>query len=494
MTRLRSEFRSILRAGLIVFGIGVANYSCLCSAGEKAAQGAPLLKIRIGAGGRTFATEDGKPFVPFGVNYYRPGTGWAPQLWKKFDAEATRKDFARMKQLGVNCVRVFLTYGSFFMESDSLEAEGLAKFDQLLRIAEEAGIYIHPTGPDHWEGLPPWARGDRIADERVLQALENFWKLFAQRYRGRSVIFAYDLLNEPQVAWDTPAMRAKWNRYLETRYGSAEKTAQAWRVKPDDIRWGNQPPPGAQDSPDDRQLLDYQHFREELADQWTRRQATAIKSADPQALVTVGLIQWSVPAVLPGVRQYAAFRPERQAKLLDFMEVHFYPLAAGFYDYTRPEDEDRNLAYLESVVREVAATGKPVVLAEFGWYGGGKLSVDRGAHPAATEEQQARWCRRVVETTEGMATGWLNWGFYDHPEARDCSQLSGLLTADGKPKAWAREFQTLARSLAGKPIAPARLGPRPTLDWDRAIASPKASQQFREAYLRAFKAESAKRD
>ena len=476
---------------MILTVLAVAAWLTICDrcAAEPGVLRSPLPKVRIGLGGRTFATEDGKPFAPMGVNYYRPGTGWAPKLWKQFDAEATRKDFARMKQLGVNCVRVFLTYGSFFMESDSLQPEGLAKFDQLLGIAEDAGIYIHPTGPDHWEGLPPWAGRDRIADQRVLEALDNFWKLFAQRYRGRNVLFAYDLLNEPQVAWDTPAMRAKWNRWLETRYGSAEKTAQAWRVKPDAIRWGNQPPPAAKDSPNDPQLLDYQHFREAIADEWTRRQAAAIKAADPQALVTVGMIQWSVPALLPNVRQYAAFRPERQAQWLDFMEVHVYPLAAGFYDYTRPEDEDRNLAYLESVVREVAASGKPVVVAEFGWYGGGKLTINRGVHPAASEDQQARWCRRAVETTEGLATGWLNWGFYDHPEARDVSQLTGLLTVDGKPKAWAREFHSLARSLAGKRIAPAKLGPRPTLDWDRAITSPKASQQFREEYLRAFKAQ-----
>jgi hypothetical protein len=68
-----------------------------------------LPKIRIAKDGRTFADEQGKPFVPFGVNYYRPGTGWAPQIWKTFDAEATRRDFRRMKELGVNCVRVFLT-------------------------------------------------------------------------------------------------------------------------------------------------------------------------------------------------------------------------------------------------------------------------------------------------------------------------------------------------------------------------------------------------
>jgi hypothetical protein len=284
-------------------------------------------------------------------------------------------------------------------------------------------------------------------------------------------------------------MRSKWNQWLQSHYGSAENAAKAWRVPVESIRWGQQLPPAAKDSSDATQILDYQHFREETADAWTRRQTAAIKAADPQSLVTVGMIQWSVPAVLPGVRQYAAFRPERQAKWLDFMEIHFYPLAAGFYDYTRPEDEDRNLAYLESVVREVAATGKPVVVAEFGWYGGGKLSIDRGVHPAATDQQQARYCRRAIETTEGLATGWLNWGFYDHPEARDVSQLTGLLTVDGEPKAWAREFHTLAQSLARKPIVPPKPGPRPTLDWDRAITNPKASQQFREEYYRAFQAQ-----
>jgi hypothetical protein len=482
-----------------------------CSAAEQPAAKTRLPKIRIAADGRTFETEDGKPFVPLGVNYYRPGTGWAPQLWKKFDAEATRADFARMKTLGVNCVRVFLTYGSFFMQSDALTPDGLAKFDQFLAIAEEAGIYIHPTGPDHWEGLPPWAAGDRIAEERVLRALENFWKLLAARYRDRNVIFAYDLLNEPEVRWDTPAMREKWNRWLEKQYGSAEKAATAWGKKGDSpvfatmlrtvpaktgtvpkTKTGTVPKtktgtvPAAQDAPGDRQLLDYQRFREEIADEWTRRQAAAIKSADPRALVTVGMIQWSVPAMLPGVQHYAAFRPERQAKLLDFLEIHFYPLADGFFEYAKPEDEERNLAYLESVVREVAAAGKPVVVAEFGWYGGGRLTINGGKHPAATEEQQARWCRRAIETTRGLATGWLNWGFYDHPEARDVSQLTGLLTVDGKPKAWANEFQRLSGELAGKQIPPAKLGPRPTLDWDAAVTSMKAAREFREEYYKAF--------
>jgi len=39
-------------------------------------------------------------------------------------------------------------------------------------------------------------------DIAFLEALESFWKEFAARYRGRPVIFAYDLLNEPNWGYN----------------------------------------------------------------------------------------------------------------------------------------------------------------------------------------------------------------------------------------------------------------------------------------------------
>jgi hypothetical protein len=299
------------------------------------------------------------------------------------------------------------------------------------------------------------------------------------------VVFAYDLLNEPAVPWRTTALQAKWNGWLTAHYPSAAQLAKAWEVAEDTIRWEAEGPPPLPESLGTRRLLDYQHFREEVADEWTRRQSAAIKAADPQALVTVGMIQWSVPAVLPGVQQYAAFRPDRQAPLLDFLEIHFYPLAKGFYEYS-PDDEVANLAYLESVTRETAKCGKPVVLAEFGWYGGGSPRIDGKLRRMASDEEQAKWCRRAVETTRGLATGWLNWGFYDHPESRDVSQLTGLLTSAGQPKAWSREFRSLATAFAQGPPEPPPRGSRPDLDWDRCIIAPEAGREFLRQYTEAF--------
>jgi len=470
-----------------VAAVLVFAHAGVCGASERSERPGKLPKIRVAADGKRFETAEGVPFVPFGVNYFRPGTGWAPQLWKQFDAAATKKDLALLKSMGGNCVRVFISAGSFYQKAGVLDEEGLVKFDQFLALAEEAGIYVHPTGPDHWEGSPAWARGDRFADDQSLAAEESFWRLFAARYKGRSVIFAYDLLNEPHIRWDTAAMRTGWSRWVRARYGSVAEAGKAWGV-------GGAMGEDIAAIPDVNRAgstvwnTDYQRFREDVADEWTRRQSAAIRSVDAEALVTVGFIQWTVPALMPRLDMYAAFRPERQAKHLDFLEVHFYPLERGAYEYGNAEQEQRNLAYLEAVVREVARAGKPVVVAEFGWYGGGSFPMgDRQSKPGS-EEEQARWCVRLIETTEGLAVGWLNWGFYDHPEAKDVTIHTGLLTSDGKEKAWGREFGRLAQRYRGRALKAAGVGARPDLSWDTCMTDPKAADRFREEYLKAFAA------
>jgi hypothetical protein len=456
-------------------------------AGEAAAPRLP--KVKVAKDGRTFVTEDGKPFVPFGVNYYRPGTGWAPQVWKRFDAEATRKDLARMKEMGVNCIRIFLTYHSFFNEPGVLGKDGLEKFDQLLEMAEQAGIYVHPAGPEFWEGPPKW-RPVAVADPRTLDYTVEFWKQFAARYRGRNVIFAYDLKNEPDIGWKNELIRPQWNAWLEKKYATPEALTTIWG-ETNQLDFGTIHEPEAKNALMHRKLLDFQRFREDLADEWTRRQAEAIKSVDPEALVTVGFLQTSVPSRFwSGIGDYTAFRAERQAKYLDFLEIHFYPSERGGYEYKSEEDELANLSYLEGIVREMARPGKPVVLAEFGWYGGTeKPKFDHGVHLLGTEEQQAKYLRRVVEVSAGFVTGWLNWGLYDHPEANDCSELTGLLTVGGKVKAWGKTFQTLSTKYVGTHIEPAKIGARPELDWEACITSSKAASEFRAAYFKAFLAD-----
>lgn len=460
---------------LLTRGVGRWWWAALLSCITVAEAEAPLpaktpSKIRVERKHHGFVDATGRPFMPFGVTYYRPGTGWAPQLWKQFDAEATRRDFVRLKRQGANVVRVFISFGSFFTEPGKLNPEGLSKFDQLLDLADEAGLYVHPTGPDGWEGMPPWTKDLNVfsndANEPCLKALEDYWCLFATRYRGRRTIWAYDLRNEPHLAWDTPSLRRQWAAWRNTHHQDMV------------------PVPDPKASPPAPELADYQRFRESIAEKWVARQSKAIKSADPDALVTVGLLQWSIPAQRMKIDQYTAFRPSVIAKHLDFLELHFYPLVAGAYNYGGPAAETANLAVLEAMTRECAKPGLPLVIAEFGWYGGGPLTPNG---KLATEEQQSEWCRHLLKVTSPMACGWLNWGMYDDPQAEDVSKLTGLFTVDGKEKAWGRTFRDMAQRFRANPPAH-RIPNRPDLPWAACTASGDEMEKFRQAYLAAFAA------
>ena len=88
-----------------------------------------------------------------------------------------------------------------------------------------------------------------------------------------------------------------------------------------------------------------------------------------------------------------------------------------------------------------------------------------------------------------MACGWLNWGFYDHPGARDVTEFIGLLTADGALKAWGETFRELATRFREQGLPPARLLARPDPDWSKLITDRKAPAEYLERYFQAFQAE-----
>ncbi len=96
-------------------------------------------------------TSTGEIFIPYGTNYFDPQTGWAPKLWKMFDASRVNQHFSMMSDIGVNVARVFLTAASFQPDIDKISNEGLDKLDALIEIAKRFNIRLILTGPDHWE-------------------------------------------------------------------------------------------------------------------------------------------------------------------------------------------------------------------------------------------------------------------------------------------------------------------------------------------------------
>lgn len=413
-----------------------------------AAQPGPKMGlIAVGPDGKSFIEQSsGQRYTPFGVNYYDPNTGWAPKIWRQFDPNHVTRHFEVMRDLGVNCARVFLTAATFQPDVNTIDERALAKLDTLIGIARRHGIRLILTGPDHWEGSPAYWKPDRWAGAEALKALDNFWRTLGHRYRGEPAIFAWDLLNEPHLPWFAETWRPLWNQWLQAKYETWEKLKAAWagEIKESDS-WGSIAVAEDKAGKDNPRLLDWQLFREHLADQWVRRQVEAIRQADPTHLVTVGYIQWSYPLIRTGNPSlYAAFNPQRQTRWLDFLSIHFYPLLG------RPLESkdawDKNLAYLQSVLA-YCHIGKPVVLEEFGWYGGG---APRG-QPSLTEDEQDRWIVAEIEVTRRLSDGWLSWPFADTPTSTDMSKYGGVVRFDLSHKSWAKSFTQFASSLATLP-------------------------------------------
>lgn len=476
-------------AGLPPSSVAVAAVAlCLCVgasvAEDKSAKppgAAPheLGVVSVAADGCGFVV-DGMPWAPFGVNYFDPDTGWAPKLWREFRAERVEEHFRLMSRLGVNTVRVFTTAASFIPDPPRLSDDALRKFDQLLEIAGRHSIRVHPTGPDHWEGNPAWRRRDIFTDPTALEVQVAFWKQFSRRYEKDPRIFAFDLLNEPHVRWKAPAMLEGFRGWLRSRYGTAEKLREAWGTA-GEINFESAQVPEDRAAPKSSALLDYQLYRESVAEDWVRTQVKAIRDADPSRLVTVGLIQWSVPVLLSRPSLYSAFRPSRVTGLVDFASIHFYPLYGD--PLTDTATFDRNLAYLEFVLRS-ARGDKPLVLAEFGWYGGGK--PDR--HVERRPEEQLKWNRALVQQSRNLVCGWLNWAWSDTPSSRDITKYSGLVTAESGVKPWGQAFESLAKTLST-----ARMGGKDSskvafaFEYAAAICDPAAGKRALARYAESWK-------
>ena len=93
--------------------------------------------------------------------------------------------------------------------------------------------------------------------------------------------------------------------------------------------------------------------------------------------------------------------------------------------------------------------GKPVVIQEFGWYGGG-TSRFLCALPYRSEKEHADYTRELIEALIPHANGFINWPTFDMPKANDISNHGGIFTADGKPKELAQVYAQLGGRLQGR--------------------------------------------
>jgi Beta-galactosidase len=402
----------------------------------------------------------GTPFVPTGCNYYITSSGWPPRMWGRFDRQVMRNDFARMQEIGINAIRVWLQWAAFMPEHHRLSTQALDRLAEVLAQARLCGIRVNLTGPEFWEGSPAWLTGeitggtDHIVRPAYQEAHAEFWQLFAAHIAQEPVVYAFDLANEPFVPWDGPVLRKLWNTWVSEKGWSHRTLKRRWgKFAPEDLRPGNLGPPPNRRIPGSQYLLDYQTFREETACQWLERSAKGIRQVDHHHLVTAGLHQSSCPLeeIIPS--RYTGFNPSLLKNCLDYIALHWYPfgnpMTAAIFPYDLPGRAERSLSMFLANCR-YCFVGIPVVLEEFSYYGGGSPQFWGGVLPYRTLEEQDLFSRRVIATGRESLGGWLNWPLQDTPESTDTSAFGGFYSAEGKLKPWGRSFRNFCDRLRQK--------------------------------------------
>ena len=355
---------------------------------------APLERVHVSADGRGFVMQSsGRAFTPWGFNYDHDETGRLLEDYWDAEWPKVEEDFREMKELGANVVRVHLQFGKFMRSETEPNTQALARFTQLLRLAERTRLYLDVTGLGcyHKQDVPAWY--DALDEERRWAAQANFWRAVARAGRGSHAVFCYDLMNEP-VAPHSNGVGKDW---LGPPLGGKHF-----------VQWISREGRGRE--------------RHAMARAWIQQLVRAIRAEDSAALVTVGVVDWSLPR--PGLD--SAYHPAVVAPELDFLSVHLYPERGKVGD---------SLDTLRAF-----QVGKPVVIEETFPLKCSAAEFDdffRRAQPHAAGWMGFYWgrtpdeCRRSHELTDAFMLGWLEWFQKQSGEGTEAGQPSPSPEGDG---------------------------------------------------------------
>ncbi|MBR2764685.1 MAG: cellulase family glycosylhydrolase [Blautia sp.] len=118
----------------------------------------------------------------------------------------TEKDFEEIASVGLNMVRIPFTWHDLTTDGQKLRPNAFRYIDWAIEMCEKYGLYavldlhgaIGSQNQDFHSGDD--AHFDLYGNEENRKKTINLWKRIADRYRNRSVVAGYDLLNECRKA------------------------------------------------------------------------------------------------------------------------------------------------------------------------------------------------------------------------------------------------------------------------------------------------------
>ncbi len=419
--------------------------------------------VRVAADRWNFETTGGTFITPLGgnmLNDQHPGQG---TLFQDFDAADCDRRFGIMAELGLNVVRQAIGVNEVFDPATGLKAGGMKNWDTFLALAEKHGIYLMPVGG--YLGGNDWFDIERLADNgKSLDESCAFWEAFCACYAQHPAIWAWDLRNE-LLYWEQEHMtvggekdalqignmiRDAWPQWLETRYGTVEtmnrvygKTFASFTEVPGAITFV--------EKPFDLCAYDFRNYLNDRGYDWCKRQCDVIRAVAPGQMICQGNNAWLASDQDLGLAN--GFHNRANHDLFDFVSFHPYPacecLPGGRGD---PLDGGEPLQHWLSCCIGNARMdhyGKPVVVQEFGWYGGG-ASRFLCELPYRSEQEHADYTRVLTQALIPHVNGFINWPAFDMPAANDISNHGGIFTHDGQRKALAQVYAELVAQLDGK--------------------------------------------
>lgn len=169
-----------------------------------------------------YFSRDGHRFIPVGANWVpaKAGMQW-PTQW---DPKAIEADFARMRELGFNTIRLDFVWAWIEPRPGDYNPEAFRALDFLISLAHRYHIYLHPSlliggevGEAYWD--VPYRQGRHPhSDPDMLRIETDHVAELARRYGKEPAILGWDLTDEPPF-WIVPdsttdAMAINWTRLL----------------------------------------------------------------------------------------------------------------------------------------------------------------------------------------------------------------------------------------------------------------------------------------
>ncbi|MCL2701815.1 MAG: beta-galactosidase [Phycisphaerae bacterium] len=431
-----------------------------------------MQRIRVASDRWNFQHEDGRYFVPLGgnmINEQHPF--YSGTIFDRFDAAACDRWLGLMASVGLNCLRQAIGVDRVFDAATGAKAAGLAHWDTFLSLCEKHGIYVMPVGG--YLGGNDWFDSPMLADSgKPLEDRCRFWESFAGHCADHPAILAYDLANElsyalpvasalPQakdrpvdhalVAATDAKLKDTWPAWLASRYGSLDTMNRLHGTKHDAFA----SVPGSVyfvDKPFDQAAFDFRCYLNDRGYRWCKPQCDVIRSVAPQQMIASGNNGWLFPDM--DLCLANGFHNIALHDLFDIVTIHVYPapqcLPTGHGDPLSGEEAMRFFLAASVGMARIDHFGKPVMMQEFGWYGGGE-SRFLCPLPYRSEQEHADYIDRLCHKLIPHVNGFVNWPTFDMPAANDVSNHGGMFTHDGKPKPLAGVYERLSRELAGKP-------------------------------------------